>query len=135
MRTSMKVTLFNVSCRYEDDGISTAYLHGATSATAYSYAPISGSPECTSHSISTSGAGYDGLVTTRNYTITLLSSCGNDQAPASVTANGAHVPQSSIDGVPGSWFFDGYDTRITLLPCDVNVVQNVTVCCSSSRSL
>lgn len=117
------------SCRYEDDGISTEYLQGANAITHAVYAADPVQQGCTDVYISTFGPGYNGMATSRNYTLAILSSCGQ-APPSSVTLNGAALSQADSDGQPGTWFFTGSDTRITLLPCAVSSTQALVVCCA-----
>lgn len=125
----MLLTCREPSCSYEDDGISTAYLSGAFATTSLFYSPVPAKPSCTEFGISTAGAGYAGMVTTRNYTVGVLQSCSAGTPPSSVTANGAALPEAGSDGVPGTWFFTGADARVTLQPCDASAAQSVVVCC------
>ena len=119
---------------YEDDGISTDYLQGASSTTSLNYAPVPGQPACTQYAISTTGAGYAGLVETRNYTVIALQSCGVGEPPASVTVNGDALPEGPASGVPGTWFFSQNTTSASLLPCSVSAPQTVVLCCSTSST-
>jgi len=113
---------------YEDDGASTAYLAGAAATTAYAYAPRAsggGGARCARHTIATRG-GYAGMVASgRAYTVELV----NAPAPAAVAQNGAPLPESGSEGVPGTWARrGGITTVVTLLPADTSVDVEVDVC-------
>ena len=111
---------------YEDDGLTTDHLLGLSAETTLAYGPAAGAPGCTLFTIATAGAAYAGMVTSgRLYSVVLLASA----PPASATLNGAALPQSPSDGVPGTWFrTGGGDTRVYLAPAATADTQSLTVC-------
>ena len=110
---------------YEDDGLSTAYLSGATAETEARGAPGGAGGRPRRRSVQTTGGGYAGLVRQRAYTI---ETGYGAQPPARVAQDGAALPQSAVDGVPGTWFQADDHTAIYLLAVDTLAGTNVTVC-------
>jgi alpha-glucosidase (family GH31 glycosyl hydrolase) len=111
---------------YEDDGLTTDYLQGASATTRFAYAPAPSQPGCTVYSISTSGA-YGGMVATgRLYSVFLLAAAA---APASVSVDGQPLPQAPADGAASSWFLTAAgDVHAFLPPASVANEQALTVC-------
>lgn len=63
----------------------------------------------------------------RNYTFVLLAV----QSLSDVYLNGIALPQASVDGVPGTWFWTpAGDVRANALPCAVADAQTLIVCVS-----
>ena len=110
---------------YEDDGLSTDYLLGATAETEARVAAGGAGAGCDAWSVQTTGGGYAGLVRQRAYTI---ETGYGAQPPARVAQDGAALPQSAVDGVPGTWFQADDRTAIYLLAVDTLAGTNVTVC-------
>jgi len=111
---------------YEDDGISTDHLGGAFATTSFAYAPDPAAPGCTVYSIVTTGT-YAGMVTTgRMYSVFVLAA---PAAPASASVDGLPLPQSDVDGKPGSWFRAANgDLRLYLAPSNTADAPKLSVC-------
>ena len=108
---------------YEDDGLTTAYLTGASARTTLSYVVDA---LVTTLTIATSGRGYDGMVTSgRAYAVELLAA---PVAPARVTQNGVALVEGGGDSAPGTWerTLDGA-TVVRLFLCATAAPQTVEV--------
>lgn len=109
---------------YEDDGVSPEYLLGAAAETALAYSPA-GAVGCTAYNVTTTGARYAGMVTTRAYAVFLQAA----PRPASVALDGAPLPEAARDGAPGTWFRAAAgDTRAYLRPVSVDDAPSLVVC-------
>jgi hypothetical protein len=97
---------------YEDDGISTDYLLGASAVTTLAYGPDGANAGCTLFELHTNGT-YAGMVAAgRLYSVFVLAA----PPPASATVDGAPLPRSDSDGVPGSWYYTAAGDLHAFLP-------------------
>jgi len=111
---------------YEDDGLTTDYLLGASATTRFAYGPAAQQPGCTLYSITTAGS-YGGMVATgRLYSVFVLAAAS---APAAASVDGQPLPRAPSDGVGSSWFLtaDG-DLHAFLPPASVADAQALTLC-------
>ena len=110
---------------YEDDGLTTDYLLGASATTRFDYGPAA-APGCTRFGIATAGA-YGGMVTSgRLYSVFVLASAA---APTSATVNGQPLPQAPGDGATGTWFrTSAGDLHAFLPPATSADAQELIIC-------
>jgi len=104
---------------YEDPGVSVDYQRGV-----FAITPINAAQDGDTLRVEVGPArgGYPGMPKTRGYELRLP----GDWPPASVTVNGAPVPQAGPTG-EGGWRFEG-NTLTTVIPAaSVGVDQKVTI--------
>ena len=89
---------------YEDDGVSTAYMGGAFSTTAFTSDNIGGHEVV---SIGAANGSYDGMLSTRGYVLKVHQ---QSSAPDAVTRDGnvmtQFASQAEFDAAAEGWFFD-----------------------------
>lgn len=106
---------------YEDDGLSEAYMQGQYANTSITYS-IDSTAHCWNGTIETTGA-FSAALPQRTYTVRLLAF-----SASSAHFNGASLPRTSVDGVPGTFFSTTAGTSIYLLASATMQTLLVSAC-------